>query len=88
MIIRFIMDSFLFLPTLVLRAFSNLDFSFANPSDIHMFGLLLEPLIIIGYLFPVTSLLPIILFIITLDFIQIAIAIIIRAKSIIPTMGA
>jgi hypothetical protein len=84
MIIEAIFTLLLFIPELILSLIPTVNIEI--PDNIMdganvMFGAL-------GYFLPVTALLPIIIVSIGIDVARIVIAIIIRIKSFIPTMGA
>lgn len=86
MITDLIINAFLAIPYLLLNSLSALDFSLSLPTD--FFKTLNSLAYGIGFVLPVSGLLPIAAITLGLQVFQIAWAIILRIKSFIPTMGA
>ncbi len=84
MILKMIIDVFMKAPELLLQLIPVIDLII--PKEVfNIFSFIFNG---IGYLLPVKALLPILITDISLDFLRIAFALIIRIKSFIPTMGA
>ena len=86
MITQSIIDFFTFFPMLLMNAMDSFNFSLEIPQA--FYNGFKDLLSCIGWIFPMTALLPIILFSFQLQIARIAWAIVLRIKSFIPTMGA
>lgn len=84
MITEALINVFLFLPKLLLQSLPDIDISI--PKDV--FNTLQNFLLNLEYIFPIVELLPILVISMSLSLFKIALALVIRIKSFIPTMGA
>ncbi len=87
MIIDKIIDIFFYLPLLLLKSLPDIDFAIPDNvcNIINGFGNFYAN---VAYVIPVLQLMPIITTSLTISFLQIIWALILRIKSFIPTMGA
>ena len=83
MITESIIDMFLLLPTLIINALPSLDVSI--PAD--LFDTITSIFYGIGYVLPLVRLAPIVVMELAISLFKIVIAIVLRVKSFIPTMG-
>ena len=86
MITDLILNVLFFLPCSLLAGLDAININLFIPDDIYI--TLSDICKCVGYVLPVSALLPIFLTRLALKLVQITIAIVIRIKSFIPTMGA
>ena len=84
MLLEAVISLLLFIPNMILSMIPTIEINLPENIFSGVSGILGT----VGYLFPVTALLPIIVVSIALDVARVVVAIIIRIKSFIPTMGA